>query len=109
MSYSKFFLCMAAVLLIPHVSLGVNLSEYISKGFYTSIQYKPAKHHLSYLDFKEDTCNTINAFALKKFSELKNDGQINNTTLATTLTNHSNFTTIYDPHYENNYLGISVH
>ncbi|CAH58595.1 Map1-related protein [Ehrlichia ruminantium] len=107
MSYSKFLLYMAVILLSPYVSLAVNLNENIYKGFYAGIQYKPAKYHLSYLDLKEDGYNTIDAFALKKFSEIKKNIQIDNTTLAATLVSANNFTIGYNPHYKNSYLGIS--
>ncbi|QGR02923.1 P44/Msp2 family outer membrane protein [Ehrlichia ruminantium] len=105
MSYSKFFLRVVAMLLIPHVSLAVNSHKSIYQGFYTAIQYKPAGHYLSHLDIKEDGYNTIDAFALRKFSSVKNV-QVN-TTLAATLGNQDNFTIGYNPHYENSYLGIS--
>ena len=95
---NKFFLLyIALILLTSHVSSALGLNDHNS--VYFGIQYKPARHHLSNLLIKESKLDTVEVLALKYdavSSPLDSTKEI------------SNFTIKYNPHYENNRLGLAV-
>lgn len=100
MSYKKIIFWIILIFFTSHISLAQGLSDGIPRDLYISVQYKPARQHLSNFIINEISNNTVAVLALKKETLL--DSSILNT-----IKTHTNFTVNYDPHYKNNVSGLS--